>query len=251
MVLGSDNQKLIWDNFRKIKTTEELIAFSYKHALNHDLYSHYTTKSSAKCIMTNKQLKFTNLCNLNDLIEGLYLSEEQKKRYFIFCFSHEITESFIGWTNYAEGGKGIRLSIRKENCKRINSDKIEIFDDNKNIINTTFNLKIMDVIYYRNIPSKKGAILIYDGIENNNFIDNDFSKIVKCNPVMFKNELWKYEFETRIVIDIDYFWGNQMYASFDGLIMSEDIRQVGGPLLGECCDFDCAESKYTGCIKYY
>lgn len=254
MILGQDTQSSVIDEFTKLDSAQALLSFLQKKALKHDKYSHYSKEAAIKSIVEGKELYFSNVSQLNDLEEKMNVVGS-KDQYWLFCFSHEVDENLGQWVMYGDRGKGARWSCHTTDIEGLLNDwtdkKITIQDDKKTFLDySDCELSIYDVVYYRKNASSKKVNLFYDDIENDRFTNDEFECAKKMMPFVFKEAIWKYEHETRLVLRTSFIHANESTK----LIVThesgwEQCRQqmVYGPMsLKTDIDKKCAFSQYHG-----
>lgn len=204
MIAGESEYENVIKIFNNVSSSEDLYNCLKEQAKRHECYRYYTTYSTYKKIIESKRIQASELIKFNDVDEHKYDNSEYTL--FGICFSHEVYESLHLWYLYV--GKE-----RYENavCYMFHSQDILRIIDEKNIIISEqgeldnghklnfgdFDICFSDIIY---IKFKIGECWYdYCRLMNMGSYLEDF-----CNKHdgLWKNLLWKNEFETRILIKV-------------------------------------------------
>ena len=247
MTCGFDEQNKVYKEFVNIRTANELRAFLDNRAMRHDRISHYTKWESAHKILKSHTIWFTRADLLNDAVEGIRASKEEKSKTYIASFSHELQENLEEWVLYGDSGNGLRLSstnsswiqgiVRSKKAKKVGD-----YCDEESIVD--FDIISSDVIYYDD--SDNSIVLYYDDCKNIVFEKDGFEELCNELPFVFKPAIWKYEHETRLIVSLKEALDCKKIAL--GFSPEIVLNLTMGPMINKTIN-DYAHSQYEGIIK--
>jgi hypothetical protein len=183
-------------------TGEDIYKKYHKKAKSHKYLYHYTTIDALLSIITNKEIRLSNLFLLNDPLEYERLFNEPmlQNRIFVCCFNHIIEDAIPLWKMYADGSYGIRIGfpIKSvqffENLSNYRCGPF-IFNENPNRTWKFGYSSVVDVIYDDDFSR---FITSFDAHHS-----PDVDKIqIPIAIGHLKKKCWEYEKETRICVGV-------------------------------------------------
>lgn len=205
--------KHIWDKGEDIMT-ENI----------HDYLYHYTSINTLGFILKNKNIRFNNLRNLDDMDEGVY-SDEYGKYCFISSWTDTEEESIEMWKMYSNDMNGIRIKMKSNPFKEYDVN-IKINDKQIRAEKAVFNQEQLYNDTYLIINQVKDSLLhqvIYDEIEKIDAIKNTnpvkiFDESLNYNIEFigtYKNKYWRFQNEFRYIVHILPIGLNSIKANYD------------------------------------
>lgn len=189
---------------------------------------HYTNIDALFAILKYRQIKFNRIDLLNDLREINYFSiqDEYKYTYFVSSFSHdtEDNESIPLWHMYTSGKYGVRIGFESAQnntfLSAVYQDKIvgvNESDGKKGRLPSfvTNSIRITDVLYPTN--DKDADIFFVDHPSKGKIIFDDAIGSIK-------NECWKYEHETRLVVSLTPIMDTTDFPMYSHLFVPIDFN---------------------------
>lgn len=224
----------------------DILNKNIKNAQSRLKFSHYTNLVALKSILENKTIKLNRIDKVNDLAETEYMSKnDDYKRVFIGCFTHNEEESIPQWYMYTkytakDGEQGVYVTYLLD--KNIDSDLKKFIDYERNAIvkyedgkedkykieNEWGGCRAYNTTYLKNkkciLRLSLTDVIYSDDFEKNSTIHLKYKD--KEIPVIdefgrFKTEYWKFEYETRIIGDFismddtDYDPPKEIYIPLD------------------------------------
>lgn len=203
-----------WNEFPDLRTCEDLTDYFEDRALTHKEYCHYTKVATIERILESRSLRLSCVEDFNDKCDKKQFGNEQEQKYYYsLCFSTGSTENLSLWYLYSGvDGHGGRISFTKARIKKmIHSSQYYLYEidgkskaEIKEVMplkeNDTMKLCFRDVIYSQ--YQGKNVRLKYNTMTNNDFLSEEFKKYKTENAGIFKNLVWYYEKETRLLVEL-------------------------------------------------
>ncbi len=194
-------------DFREVKSFSRLWNFLKERGRSHKFgYFHYTDADSVASISSNKIWRFSNLAHLNDLEE--VGNNKDSERFYCASFSYGESESVAMWGLYSEKlSRAVRMHFKQKSFLRffeeleVKKIKLHAYDADGNEIVDFFkepikvNATLGDVVY----KTKKNNYRWYDYFRGSDEIKGKNDTIL---DYFIKNEIWYYEREVRILIEL-------------------------------------------------
>lgn len=171
-------------------------------------YFHYTTLHTADIILTDKEVRASQVKNFNDERETYHLSPN----HFAFCLSTGDNENLSLWYLYSGiRGDGCRIKFTYTQIEEIMNNSTFILseiDENNNIVadvrqlekNKNLVVKFIDALYYK--KDNNSVHLKYNNCVNHNYPASEFDCKKISEYAVIKDIIWYYEKETRILFEV-------------------------------------------------
>ena len=175
---------------------------------------HYTKVEALYKIFANRTIRFSRIDQVNDLMEKVPLQEANVYLgTYIACFNHSEEESIPLWNMYTTRGNGVRIEFE--------------FKENK--IHTAINGIFESSCPY--FAMKEFSSFIHDiEYSEKNKIEPVFKEgdvYVDVQAVAFeKNNIWKYENETRLMMFTGKRIDGEMPTFIDFQLDFEKIKRI-------------------------
>lgn len=199
----ADEKFIKWTDFGKLETSEELER--YLACRKHEKYYHYTRVECADEIIKNMKFLISDVSALNDNVERKCFNHPKYR--FAASFSTGKNENLALWYLYSGmDGKGCRMEFTETTLYDILGSDVFLEDSSGNsmklIPDKTVKISFGDVVYYR--YEKNGFCQIkYNTMMNvGKMPEAEFEKYKKKHKGFFKDVIWYYEKEFRIVFEI-------------------------------------------------
>ena len=201
---------IAWDKFGTLKSKNELETYLIGYEYNHSKFCHYTSCDTINKILSNNSFFLSKVTGFNDKIDTMQFGED-KDFYFSLSFSTGINENLSLWYLYSGiDGRGGRIVFTPALLKNMLAEEkysLCIFrkDGNQLVyekplsLDKDFKLTFQDVLYYKYCDEKKCVDLKYNTMTNHNFPIYEFDLYKSENIGFYKNLIWYYEKETRLV----------------------------------------------------
>lgn len=200
-----------------------------------DYLYHYTTINSLGFILKNHNIRFNNLCNMDDIDEGIYSDLKWGKYCFVSSWTNEVKESIEMWKMYSNDMNGIRIKLKTFPFKEYDVPKIPVINE-KDTIKSLVPFNEIHNKNYSFVTYKQQSILCMVKYNDISKVDN----IRNANPVVktiggginfdisnigkMKNEYWGFQKEWRYILfvfplpsDIDDFNYTQMREKIENV----------------------------------
>lgn len=164
---------------------------------------HYTTLNSLLNILHTNQLRLSQIKSFNDPKELLFIADllkinfdeteinKIKSNYFASSFSVDNSENFYLWNSYGDKGMGaiIEFELINPSSSVLNSywGKVQYGENNEAIKLKAF------INYIKSFREK-----------HSNCISNEYTDLTKILCLFYKNAIWSYENEVRIIVPYFY-----------------------------------------------
>jgi hypothetical protein len=167
---------------------------------------HYTSINTLGHILKNKNIRFNNLCTLDDMDEGIFDGTEWGKYCFVSSWTSEKKESIEMWKMYSSDMNGIRIRLKSYPFEDYEVDQHKViipedeYDSKRYLISMDNQENLLHKVIYDHIKKvdimKNINPLIKEYEEAESFIYNT-EKIG-----IYKNIYWKFQKEWRYVLHI-------------------------------------------------
>lgn len=180
---------------------------------------HYTTINSLGFILKNHNIRFNNLCDMDDIDEGIYSNLKWGKYFFVSSWTGEERESIEMWKMYSNDMNGVRIKLRTYPFKEYDirktprSPEHEIMKSlipfemiyNKNFTFAKYRQQeILHKVEYKDICTVDSVRSSTPSIKHGfGSFEMDISKIGKI-----KNEYWGFQKEWRYMLFVAPIPGN-------------------------------------------
>lgn len=185
---------------------DDLEAGLMHNGLRHQNYKVYTSMDKALQFMLTGELYFSDGSYWNDVLDREQMALKES---YALCTSFSTKENVAMWMLYADnrGKNGVVINLPNRIVKQlVNVQELQICkvsrgykDEIKEIVpkDDFFSVYCTDILYTSEIKTDSTRIKIYCNGEN-----QTVSKSwLKCNRIFSKKYEWKYENESRIVIE--------------------------------------------------
>ena len=207
-VLGNDIQESVYEKYKEVMKTasaKDVVDFLKKRGEHHDHFYHYTNMDAAEKIRESGELWLSLLTSSDDPDEA----REDKYAAYGICLCYDPIENLSMWYLYGGLGLGGRLGYSSIDMARIfNEGKFYLFNNDEQIEllfsdDSTGGIKaeksLSDILYCKKTES--GAITSYFGCDYYDCETRVLDELRNIHGGIFlKNLIWKYEFETRMVV---------------------------------------------------
>ena len=214
------DKKWNWYDFDKLKSVDDLNEYFSNKSYHHSNYYHYTSLKgiegiiSSKCFFISQVKKFNDLDDA-DQFEDINIS-------FALCFTTGVHENLPMWYMYSGiDGRGGRLKFSDTTIQKIvERSKFVLCECSNNRRKVVYNLnesdfeKTFEDVLYFSIEKKSNdkdssnsdnckMTLRYNNMMNHVVDKVTFEMYRKKHPCIFKNNIWYYEKETRLIIKLN------------------------------------------------
>ncbi|ELU5587151.1 DUF2971 domain-containing protein [Clostridium perfringens] len=200
---------------------------------------HYTSIDTLELILSNKNIRFANLENVDDINENLTNDlGELGKICFVSCWTPDDKESIPLWNMYSSDMRGVRIKLPANPFKKylVDSSKLidtssEIFESNIDLNSQLYNSKFtisppyninIEPIIYTDEPNKILPKILW---ENRDKKGINFTLLGK-----YKETIWEFQSEWRYRIFILPLTLNELrdpeLGSFENILKSIKKRNL-------------------------
>lgn len=197
------------ETIKTIFDASSLKKYLERSASCHKNYYHYSDIEGISGILTSGVFWVSSVKYSNDMKEHNEFGEDTYQ-YFQLCFSTGTTENLPLWFLYSgQNGRGARICITKSQIiKMIDSNNLDLSlvccnDPEKPKIKLSpedYKAEFKDVVYFKKEGKKHR--LKHNTDVNNYFPAKEFEKYKEENRGFFKDIVWFYEKETRLLIRV-------------------------------------------------
>lgn len=171
------------------------------------ILSHYTSYEALKCILSQRNLKFNRIDNVNDRMESNVFGEHELSRLvFVSCFTNSEIESIPMWSIYGKDQNGLRLSLELEKSNFTENFLGKPFGALAHKPGHSGEFIKMIELYSDWIPTATMKDIVYDidAIYRNPIRNGDADSLWFNLTAMaaIKRKEWEYEKESRLIITL-------------------------------------------------
>lgn len=228
---------IAWRDFGKIENCQRLQKYLDGREYGHNDYCHYSTLKVLNNILASREIWLSPVSGFNDAEDSRVFKEREKEHYYSFCIATGKNENLPLWYMYAamdkcnkcdkcdmsgecnkadKDNKGGRIRLAKGRIKRLSKEcKLALCEKirdekGKNIKlrkiadlkkDENVELRFQDVLYYKEEAGK--ISLKYNTMTNYIVSPAEFEKYKEQNLGFYKDLIWFYEKETRLLAKID------------------------------------------------
>ena len=194
--------------FTTLKYVNDFVQFLREKGKKHNYYYHYTTLSTLKAILESNSFRFTHGTHsgLNDQHEIYKKSSIQgHEKNYIFCLTHDCDESVAMWALYTQlRDDAIRIQIPCDKIHQWIKNQPHIYPkvslgNSLKIPANDYDLFLSDIAYCRITEDGEQLEWLWDNTQTKEQFSFNFDQD-KLLAGLVKNAAWKFEQETRIII---------------------------------------------------
>ncbi len=194
--------------FTALKNVDDFVQFLRTRKEEHKYYYHYTTISTLKAILESNSFRFTHgthsgLNDQHEIYKKACITEHNKN--YIFCLTHDCDESIAMWNLYTQlRDDAIRIQIPCDTISQWIKSQPGVYPkvclgNSLKIPANDYDLFISDIAYCRVTEDGEQLEWLWDNAQTKEQFSFNFDQD-KLLAGLIKNTAWKFEQETRIII---------------------------------------------------